>query len=75
VLAQKGSLLLTRPVLMDYIRAYSDFVFGCQELFEPVMAGKLKIHIGQSYYLSDAASAHRDLEARKTWGGTILVTA
>jgi NADPH2:quinone reductase len=40
-----------------------------------VLAGKLKIQVGQSYYLSDAASAHRDLEARKTVGATILVTA
>lgn len=75
VLAQKGSLFLTRPTLATYTQNYYDFVTMCRELFEGIASGGLRVNIGQSYYLSDAASAHRDLEARKTIGATILVTA
>ena len=75
ILAQKGSLFFTRPSLQTYTLNYEDFALGASELFEMVLAGKLKVQVGQSYYLSDAASAHRDLEARKTVGATILVTA
>lgn len=75
MLSQRGSLYMTRPSLTHYTANYEDFVMGCAELFEMVMKGKMKINVGQSYYLSDAASAHRDLEARKTTGATVLVTA
>lgn len=75
ILAQKGSLFFTRPSLQVYTLNYQDFVQGAAEMVELVLKGVLKIQVGQSYYLSDAASAHRDLEARKTVGATILVTA
>ncbi len=73
LLAQKGSLFLTRPSLQHYILDPTLFALSCAELFELVGRGLLKINIGQSYYLSDAASAHRDLEARKTTGSSILL--
>ena len=43
------------------------------ELFDMVVAGKVKIEVNQTYALKDAAQAHRDLEARKTTGSTILL--
>jgi NADPH2:quinone reductase len=43
-----------------------------EDFFEVVDRGKVKIHIDQRYPLADAAQAHRDLEARKTTGCTIL---
>lgn len=75
ILAQKGSLFFTRPTLATYTLNHQDFMTAATELFDLVTKGILKIQVGQSYYLSDAASAHRDLEARKTIGATILVTA
>ena len=42
------------------------------DLFAIVQSGQVKIHIAQRYALADAAQAHRDLEARKTTGSTIL---
>ena len=42
------------------------------DLFEAVTSGKVKIHIDQTYKLADIAQAHRDLEARKTTGCTII---
>jgi len=73
LLAQKGSLFLTRPTLAHYSAKRDDLLALANELFAVVVAGKVKIAINQSYALSDAASAHRDLEARKTTGSTILL--
>jgi len=71
-LSKRGSLYVTRPTLFDYIHSRSDLRRLSRELFEVVIAGHLKVHIGQRYSLKDAAQAHRDLEARKTVGCTIL---
>ena len=46
---------------------------GDAELFEIVASGKVRIEVNQTYPLKDAAQAHRDLEARKTTGSTILL--
>ena len=73
VLAAKGSLFLTRPSLMTYTAQRKDLVAHATDLFEVVEADAVKISIGQSYDLKDAAQAHRDLEARKTTGSTILI--
>jgi NADPH2:quinone reductase len=73
LLAQKGSLFLTRPTLTTYIAKRSDLVASANDLFEVVGSGKVKIEIEQRYALKDAAQAHRDLEARKTTGSTILL--
>lgn len=73
VLAARGSLFLTRPSLMHYTARREDLLAHARDLFEVVVAGAVKIRIGQEYRLQDAARAHRDLEARKTTGSTILL--
>lgn len=73
LLSQKGSLFLTRPTLGHYSAKREDLLALGKELFAVVASGKVKIEINQTYALSDAASAHRDLEARKTTGSTILL--
>ena len=73
LLAQKGSLFVTRPILDHYAGKRSDLLALGAELFGVVASGQVKIEINQIYALSDAAQAHRDLEARKTTGSTILV--
>jgi NADPH2:quinone reductase len=72
VLAQKGSLFLTRPTLMTYTAKRDDMVATANELFGVVLSGAVKIEINQTYPLAEAAQAHRDLEGRKTTGSTIL---
>jgi len=72
VLAQKGSLFLTRPTLFHYISTRAELEQAARELFEVVASGKVKIEIRQRFALSDAAEAHRQLEARKTSGSTVL---
>jgi NADPH:quinone reductase len=72
LLAQKGSLFLTRPTMYHYTAARTELEAAAGELFDLVGTGKLKIEINQRYPLRDAAQAHRDLEARKTAGSTIL---
>jgi NADPH:quinone reductase len=72
-LAAKGSLFLTRPTLDTYIAAREDLVASAQELFEVVLSGAVKVSVNQRYALEDAATAHRDLEARKTTGSTVLI--
>ncbi len=69
----KGSFYLTRPSIMVYSAMRSDLEAGTKELFAMVKSGKIKIDINQRYALADAAQAHKDLEARKTTGSTILV--
>jgi len=73
VLSQKGSLYLTRPTLMTYTAARRELVESANALFQVVLDGKVKIEVNQTYPLKDAAQAHRDLEARKTTGSTVLL--
>jgi NADPH2:quinone reductase len=73
LLQQKGSLFVTRPTLNTYAAKREDLVAGANDLFDVVKSGKVKIEIAQRYPLKDAAQAHRDLEARKTTGSTILL--
>jgi NADPH:quinone reductase len=73
LLAAKGSLYVTRPSLMVYTARRQDLEAGAKELFDVVKSGKVKIEINQTYRLQDAAQAHRDLEARKTTGSTVLL--
>lgn len=72
-LAKRGSLYVTRPILFDFVDTRERLLYACDELFEVVASGAVKISIGQTYALKDAANAHRDLEARKTTGSTILL--
>jgi len=73
ILAQKGSLFLTRPTLFTYTAKREDLLTAARELFALVKARKVKISINQTYPLREAAQAHRDLEARKTTGSTVLL--
>lgn len=72
LLAQKGSLFLTRPTLFTYIADPAALQAAAAELFAIVAAGKVRVEIRQRFKLSDAAEAHRALEARQTTGSTIL---
>ena len=71
-LAAKGSLFITRPTLFVYTAKREDLVASATELFDLVLHGAVKLHVNQTYALKDAAQAHRDLEARKTTGSTVL---
>ena len=73
VLAARGSLYLTRPTLATYTATREDLVATTSEVFDVVGQGVVKIEINQSYPLRDAAQAHRDLEARRTTGSTVLL--
>ena len=72
LLAQKGSLFLTRPTLFHYIATRAELENAANELFDMVASGKVKVEIKQRFPLKDAAEAHRALEARQTTGSTIL---
>jgi len=71
-LGPKGSLYVTRQTLATHIATREAMQAMADELFAVVAAGQVKIHIGQRYALADAVQAHRDLEARKTIGSSIL---
>ncbi len=73
LLAAKGSLFLTRPTLMTYTARRDDLLGSATELFDVVRSGAVKIEVKQTYPLGEAAQAHRDLEARKTTGSTVLI--
>jgi len=73
LLSEKGSLFLTRPTLAHYTARREDLLLGAKALFHVVRTGVVKAEIGQTYALKDAAQAHRDLEARRTVGATILL--
>jgi NADPH:quinone reductase len=68
-----GSLYATRPTLFDYIKTPEELQARAADLFAKVASGVVKAHIGQRLSLRDAAEAHRDLEARRTTGSTILL--
>ena len=73
LLSQKGSLFFTRPILAHHTAKRDELLDLGGELFEKVLAGQVKIEVNQRYALAEAAQAHRDLEARKTTGSTVLV--
>ena len=72
LLAQKGSLFLTRPTLFTYTATRAGLDEAATELFEVVASGKVKVEVKQRFALKDAAEAHRALEARQTIGSTVL---
>ncbi|MFZ9652961.1 MAG: quinone oxidoreductase [Gammaproteobacteria bacterium] len=72
-LSKRGSLFITRPSLFAYIATRSDLDAAARETFRVIASGKVKLRINQKYALKDAAQAHRDLEARKTTGSTVLI--
>jgi NADPH2:quinone reductase len=72
-LSAKGSLYLTRPTVFSHLATRESAQEMADDLFEVVQSGAVKIRIDQRYALADAAQAHRDLEARKTTGSSVLV--
>lgn len=72
ILAAKGSLYVTRPTLATHIATRELLIEGAERLFDIVSQGVVKNHVNQRYALKDAAQAHRDIEARKTTGSTVL---
>ncbi len=72
-LASRGSLFITRPSIFTYTAQREDLESMAADLFGVVTSGKVNIDINQRYALQDAAQAHRDLEARKTTGSSILI--
>jgi len=72
VLAGKGSLYLTRPTLFTHIASRETCQERADDLFDMVGSGKVSIEINQTYTLDDIAQAHKDLEARKTTGATVI---
>ena len=73
LLAKKGSLSVCRPAYSTHVADPNDYRAACDELFDLVKRGVLRVETGKSYALRDAAQAHRDLEARLTMGSTVLV--
>ncbi len=73
VLAQKGSLFLTRPTLFTYIAKRDALEAMAADLLAQVTTGAVNISIGQKLALKDVAKAHQALEARETHGATILI--
>lgn len=73
MLAQKGSLYLTRPTLDTYAGTRAELLAMADDLFKLVLAGKIKVEPSKIYALKDAAEAQRELESRRTTGSTILV--
>lgn len=72
-LMRRGSLFLTRPSLVHHVSTREDMATAAQAVFEAVSRGIIKVEINQSYPMNEAAQAHRDLEARKTSGCTVLL--
>ena len=72
LLASKGSLYVTRPTLFTHIATREATQAMADDLFAAVTSGAVTIPIAQRYALEDVQQAHRDLEARKTTGCTIL---
>ena len=73
VLAQKGSLYLTRPTLVHHIATRPELLQRASDVLGWIGQGKLKLWIGAEFPLQDAATAHQALEARKTTGKLLLI--
>jgi NADPH:quinone reductase len=73
ILARKGSLFVTRPTLFDYYVTRDEIERHAGRVLELVALGVLRVNVDQRYPLAAAAQAHRDLEARRTTGSTILL--
>ena len=73
VLSAKGSLFLTRPTLMAYTARREDLLATAAELLEVIESGAVRIEVARTRPLAEAAEAHRDLEARRTTGSTVLI--
>ena len=72
ILAQKGSLFLTRPTMAHYLQTREELLSRCVDLFTWIREGRLKVHIDAEFALADAAAAHRALEGRETTGKVLI---
>lgn len=72
-LMRRGSLVLARPSVADFVRDPAERARGARALFGALARGQLKVRIGQRYPLRDAARAHADLEGRRTEGSSLLL--
>lgn len=73
LLAQKGSLFLTRPSLAQYAATREELLWRASDVLNWVESGQLKLRIEQTFPLAEAAEAHRQLEGRKTTGKVLLI--
>jgi len=72
-LVKRGSLFITRPTMFDYTESRADLEAVARETFAAAKKGWIKVRVNQRYKLADAAQAHRDLEARKTTGASVII--
>lgn len=72
LLARKGSLVLTRPVMPDFVGTPAQMAEAAADLFDAIRTGLLMVRIGQTRPLAEAAEAHRDIAARRTIGSTVF---
>ena len=72
ILMQKGSLLMTRPTLFDFVSTPAELQKSAAEVMKVIKSGAVKIEVNHKYSLREAARAHRDLAARKTTGSIVL---
>jgi NADPH2:quinone reductase len=73
VLANKGSLYITRPTMLTYTASTEELQQSSRDVFGRVLAGDLRVEINQRYKLGDVRQAHRDLEGRMTTGSTVIL--
>jgi NADPH2:quinone reductase len=73
-LSGMGSLFITRPISLDYVKTREELVSVTGNVFSMFTSGKLNVPISRVYPLSDAAQSHKDLESRKTTGKLLLST-
>jgi len=73
LLATKGSLFLTRPSLAHYTAAREELLYRAGDVLDWVASGELKVRLGKTFPLTEAAEAHRELEGRRTAGKILLI--
>ena len=73
LLATKGSLFLTRPSLAHYAAAREELLYRAGDVLDWVASGELKVRLGKTFPLTEAAEAHRELEGRRTAGKILLI--
>jgi NADPH2:quinone reductase len=72
ILAQKGSLFVTRPTLFDYVSTQTELQATADDLFDLILRDTIKIHIHATFPLKDARAAHLALHSRATTGAIVL---
>jgi NADPH2:quinone reductase len=72
-LSARGSLYLTRPTLFTYTATTGELRQSSADVFARILAGQVRVEIGQRYALADIQQAHRDLEGRRTTGSTVIL--